>query len=155
VQKEKLRNNIKFKLYNSQLKYSKDTDKFLKNLSVSSILKDLFIKTKTNISFIEVNFLTAIEIQKLNNQYRKKNEPTDVLSFNAGTIGEIDLCLAIIANNAIIHNVEDFEELERCIIHGILHLLGFDHTDKFNHDDYSSTKMFIIQENLLKKCRIK
>lgn len=86
------------------------------------------------------------EMQTLNSQYRKKDAPTDVLSFseyesmaeicqqaeneNDIFIGEIILCPAYISNNA----KEDGETFEYALnyitSHGILHLLGFPHGKK-------------------------
>jgi probable rRNA maturation factor len=53
-------------------------------------------------------------IKELNKQYRGENKATDVLSFS---YGEIVICPVKVRKN----------ELARVLIHGILHLLGFDH----------------------------
>ncbi len=55
-------------------------------------------------------------IKELNKIYRKKNQPTDVLSFSYDAGGEIVLCPKQIKG-----------EIGRVLIHGILHLLGYDH----------------------------
>jgi len=57
------------------------------------------------------------EIKELNKQYRRKNKPTDVLSFAYDkNLGEVIIC-----------PIQAKKELERVLIHGILHLFGFDH----------------------------
>lgn len=77
------------------------------------------------------------EIQALNHTYRQIDSPTDVLSFEDGTPdpfdGEIhlgDIVISFIRANQQArdegHSVED--ELMLLIVHGMLHLLGYDHT---------------------------
>jgi probable rRNA maturation factor len=67
-------------------------------------------------------FVEKEEIQKLNKKYRKKDKPTDVLSFifNEGNnLGEIVICPEVVK--------EKGEKIIEVFIHGILHLLGYDH----------------------------
>lgn len=97
---------------------------------------------------LSIALVNEEEIKTLNNQYRKKNAPTDVLSFcecESTTelctkkqlvsgqplfIGELILCPDYIKRNA----EEDGETMEYALTyitaHGILHLLGFDHGKK-------------------------
>ena len=71
-----------------------------------------------------VAFVSAAEIARLNEQYRGKEGPTDVLSFpvdEAGDapgpreLGDIVIC------------VEHTADLREAVVHGALHLVGFDH----------------------------
>jgi probable rRNA maturation factor len=80
-------------------------------------------------------------IQTLNRQYRDKDEPTDVLSFEQGDrytgpdgierilAGDIVISLGGLARNVADFSVSEDEELRRLIVHGILHLSGMDHSD--------------------------
>lgn len=67
------------------------------------------------------------EIKRLNWKYRKKNRPTDVLSFLYEDSGEIVLCPKIIRQNAKLFKTSFKKELNRILIHGLLHLAGYDH----------------------------
>ena len=75
------------------------------------------------------------EIQKLNRLYRSKNEPTDVLSFPLGKdlpkgevlLGDVIISVEKAASQARERGGSLEEELETLLIHGILHLLGYDH----------------------------
>lgn len=68
------------------------------------------------------------QIKVLNNRYRKKNKPTDVLSFRyQENFGEIFICLDQIKKNAKTHQLTTQQETRKIIIHGMLHLVGFDH----------------------------
>jgi probable rRNA maturation factor len=71
-------------------------------------------------------------IRQLNSRFRGKNQPTDVLSFPAalpanGFAGDIAVSLDVAASNARLlgHSVSD--EIRILILHGILHLAGYDH----------------------------
>lgn len=77
-------------------------------------------------------------IAGLNNEYRGKDGPTDVLSFSLGEwyesesgrrymAGDVVLCPPVLVRNAAEFGVTEEEELRRLIIHGILHLSGMDH----------------------------
>ncbi|KKR06352.1 MAG: hypothetical protein UT34_C0001G0392 [candidate division WS6 bacterium GW2011_GWF2_39_15] len=89
-------------------------------------------------------------MRKINKEYRKVNEPTDVLSFNIDeTINEIYICPSYIykryrGRNFII-------EVYRMIIHGLLHIYGFDHKGKFDKLEKDSEEMFQLQETILNK----
>jgi probable rRNA maturation factor len=72
------------------------------------------------------------KIRRLNSRFRGKDSPTDVLSFPAGPwangfSGDIAVSLDIAARNAreLGHSVA--EEIRILILHGILHLAGYDH----------------------------
>jgi len=75
------------------------------------------------------------EIQELNATYRKKNQPTDVLSFSSESflptgerlLGDVVISVEQAKRQAAERKLELGDELERLLIHGILHLLGYDH----------------------------
>lgn len=75
-------------------------------------------------------FLSPVEMAKLNLRYRQKNGPTDVLSFSAleaGYLGEVIICPVQVRENARRFKEEFLKELQRVLVHGLLHLLGYDH----------------------------
>lgn len=105
---------------------------------------------------LPISFVNSDVIKDLNKKYRDVNFPTDVITFNAyenGNIpnneiifpGDIVICLSEIKNNCLKYNVEFYEELQRVLIHSILHLLGWTH-DSY---DFINEKMLVKQENLL------
>jgi probable rRNA maturation factor len=131
-------------------KVRKETQHFLNMLENNGIFLDTFKKYSKDLSYFEINFLTSEEIQNLNLQFRNIDSPTDVLSFDAKYIGEIDLCLDVISINAKDLNIDFHQELYRCIIHGILHILGFDHISKLTDQTLHEEPMFLLQEEILK-----
>lgn len=64
------------------------------------------------------------EIKTLNKQYRDKNEPTDVLSFE---YGEVIICVPVAERQAKEHGITLADELCLLFVHGTLHVLGYDH----------------------------
>ena len=78
---------------------------------------------------IEVAFVGSGRIKKLNKKYRHKNKATDVLSFEGEGkyLGEIVVCAAVVKKNAKLARVPYSRELAHILIHGTLHLLGYEH----------------------------
>ncbi|MGE0528690.1 MAG: rRNA maturation RNase YbeY, partial [Bdellovibrionales bacterium] len=77
-----------------------------------------------------VVFVSAREMKRMNHFYRGKDYATDVLSFEgveAGSVGELILCFSTIKSQAKHTGFSERGELGYMIIHGVLHLLGFDH----------------------------
>ncbi|KGE73728.1 rRNA maturation RNase YbeY [Spirochaeta lutea] len=95
---------------------------------------------------VSIILCTNKYMKDINNAYRGKNEPTDVLSFpqvaspdelpdiaqlkkenNFFLAGDILISLDGVQENASFFKVSPEEELRRLLIHGILHLSGMDH----------------------------
>ncbi len=74
-------------------------------------------------------------IQELNRQYRQIDQPTDVLSFPDGSelpngrilLGQLVVSLETARVQAEDGGHSEIRELEELVLHGVLHLLGFDH----------------------------
>ena len=80
----------------------------------------------------EVNVLLArnAEIRRLNRDFRRLDKPTDVLSFPAVTgevAGDIAISADIARRNARQLGHSTTEEVKVLIVHGLLHLAGYDH----------------------------
>lgn len=79
---------------------------------------------------VQVLITSSDELRDLNRRFRRKDKPTDVLSFPAildGEAGDIAISADIASENAyrLGHALE--EELRVLILHGMLHLAGHDH----------------------------
>lgn len=75
-------------------------------------------------------FLNENDAKKLNWNYRCKDYPTDILSFDSEdptALGELVLCPQVITKQAKDHGISVEDEFGYTILHGVLHLLGFDH----------------------------
>lgn len=69
-------------------------------------------------------FVGSSEMKKLNQKYRGKNEPTDVLSFE---YGEVIVCVPVAVRQAKEHKMSLNDEFCLLFTHGVLHVLGYDH----------------------------
>ena len=114
-------------------------EEFLKNVC-QKVLRGEKLKNETGISLALVG---QGEMRKLNKKYRNKNKITDVLAFpelkmlterfkigsfqKTRGLGEIVICVREVKKNAKKFNSTFEQELKKCLIHGILHLLGYDH----------------------------
>ncbi|HTK94277.1 MAG TPA: rRNA maturation RNase YbeY, partial [Terriglobales bacterium] len=70
------------------------------------------------------------EIRRLNRDFRRQDKPTDVLSFPAvtgGVAGDIAISADIARSNARQLGHSTTEEVKVLIVHGLLHLAGYDH----------------------------
>jgi probable rRNA maturation factor len=83
-----------------------------------------------------ITFVSDDEMCKLNNQFRGKNLTTDVLSFpyeadefdaDKNFLGDIVISIEQAERQAIENNLTLENEVFQLILHGILHLLGYDH----------------------------
>lgn len=79
---------------------------------------------------LSVVFVSAKEIRRLNREFRGKDKPTDVLSFESieeSSLGELVIAVDVIRAQAREHSLSLQDELGYMLLHGILHLLGYDH----------------------------
>ena len=104
-----------------------------------------------NPAHITLAFINKKNMQKLNHQFRKKNSATDILSFapvEQDSLGELALCLSVVYQNtpkAWSHK----KWLYYLILHGLLHLLGFEHDADDAHK--KDGKMYQLQDSVFQK----
>jgi probable rRNA maturation factor len=114
--------------------------------SLEGILSSLSDKS------LEVIVVDNDTIASINAEYRGKNAPTDVLSFplediGMGMLGSIVISIdkAIEKSHEFNHSLED--EMKLLFIHGLLHLLGYDH-EVDNGQMREKEKEIILKYNL-------
>ena len=111
-------------------------------------------------SDLGITLVDEDEITKLHIQWMNLPGPTDVLSFpmdelkpfsasdGPGIIGDIVICPQFAAKQATNHSTAD--EISLLTVHGVLHLLGFDHVEEEEHK-----VMFGIQDKTLAEWKAK
>ena len=116
-------------------------------------------KTLTN-KDIELIITNNQEIASLNREYRDKDYPTDVLSFPLNNefdnlpLGSIVISKEFIFSGAKEFNHNPKDEFLLLFIHGLLHLLGFDH-EKDNKEMRNKEKEIINNFNLPKSLLVR
>ena len=131
------------------------------NIKIKSInktlLKKTLIKTMEYLNIenrhIDITFINDSQMKMLNHKYAKKNISTDVLSFSVEgydkeLLGNIFISLNYAKKNTFNNSNSLIKEVKILCIHGILHLLGYDHSNK-----KSEKVMFDLQEKLYEKFR--
>lgn len=113
-------------------------EEFLKKI-ISAVLKGEKVEKKVELS---IALIGSGRMRKLNRKYRSKNRVTDVLAFpesevifekfkigplkKAKSLGEIIICLREVKKNSKRFESGFEKELARVVIHGALHLLGYE-----------------------------
>lgn len=118
------------------------------NKWVRALGRTLVKRHKKSVSDKElvVVFVNPNEMKRLNKLYRGKNYATDVLSFETedpNSLGELVLCWPTIKAQSERTGLSPRGELGYMIVHGTLHLLGYDHGDT-----ESEARMFALQDKI-------
>ena len=128
---------------------------FLKDLH--QIMQEELDPNFDNNWVVSLKFVTPEEMQILNKSYRNINKPTNVLSFGNGLsksseeffLGDIAICFDIVSREAKEQSKAVNDHLAHLYIHGVLHLLGYDHVD-----DSSTKTMEALEKNILSKIEV-
>ena len=114
---------------------------------------------------LSIFFCSDSYIKELNKNYRNIDSATDVLSFENGEeyedeqgkwfcAGDIAISLETLPVNAKYFSQSQDEELKRLLIHGILHLNGYDHGEEHIEKGVRpSCEMLLKQESLLEELK--
>jgi probable rRNA maturation factor len=104
---------------------------------------------------IGILFVDDRQIRNLNERYLKKNRPTNVISFpmaqgefseiNPQLLGDVVISVETAIREAQESGLSLEEEIAFLLIHGILHLVGYDHTEE------DRQRMAAVQEGLFKR----
>ena len=127
--------------------YTRSFNKSIFNKILTKSLKYLKISSK----IIFITFISDYRMKKLNYMFKKNNRSTDVLSFNYDNkmnevLGEIFISINYCKKNIKTNNNSLKKEIILIAIHGILHLIGYNHIKKEDEK-----KMFMMQNKLYEK----
>ncbi len=109
---------------------------------------------------VSVRVVDVEEMQTLNREYRARDMPTNVLSFPAGEIaglpdgeaavlGDVVICAAVVRDEAVEQGKALAEHWGHMLVHGTLHLLGYDHMT-----DAEATEMEGLEVRILTSCGV-
>lgn len=101
---------------------------------------------------LTIRIVDIDEISQLNQQYRGKQGPTNVLSFPADLpehihiplLGDIIICAPIVAEEAQKQNKTPEAHWAHIITHGVLHLLGYDHIDNQDAEEMEALETALL-----------
>lgn len=99
-------------------------------------------------TMLSIAFVSQLTIRRLNHDYRGKDQVTDILSFEGvggkKSLGELILAWPYVAKQAKQKKVSLEQELALLLIHGVLHLKGYDH-----ETDLDAQLMLPLQNKIL------
>lgn len=131
----------------------------LKNLnSIQEVANKILKKYKPTLfenslnSEIHINFISDLEIQDLNKEYRQKDKPTDVLSWgfiNQDLLphelaGEIYISTETAIKDSAAKNITIQEQYQFLIVHGLLHVFDYDHNNDQEEDEMNQVTEEIL-----------
>lgn len=143
-------------------KFTIDNEYGYKNYGyVKKVLNATLKHENINNAVFSVIFVDEETIQNINRDYRNIDRVTDVISFafedngklvynDVRLLGEIYICIPRMKEQAIEYGHSEKRELSFLAVHGLLHLLGYDHMKKDDEE-----KMFALQELILDGQNIK
>ena len=103
---------------------------------------------------VTIRIVDCAESQNLNASYRGKDKPTNVLSFpfdapdevEINLLGDLVICAPVVNAEATEQNKSTMDHWAHMVIHGILHLLGFDHIDENDAQEMESLEITLLSE---------
>ncbi len=101
---------------------------------------------------VTIRIVDEFESQSLNRDYRGKDKPTNVLSFpfeappgvELDLLGDLIICRQVVEEEAKEQNKDLFAHWAHMVVHGSLHLLGYDHIDDEEAEEMESLEISIM-----------
>jgi probable rRNA maturation factor len=120
---------------------------------VEAIARATLASERVRDAMLSITFLSNAAMARLNAKHLGHRGATDVISFgfrgagkHSPIIGDIYIAPAVARTNALVHGVPVREELARLVVHGTLHVLGYEHPAA---EARTSSPMWKRQERLL------
>jgi probable rRNA maturation factor len=113
----------------------------------------LYVLSREGKTGLEINlvFTDNTYIKKINLEYRMKNSATDVISFGSLSGGDILISVDRAKEQAVEYGVSLEEELNRLLIHGVLHVTGYDHIKSSDRVKMEAKEKKYLKKALEKK----
>ena len=101
---------------------------------------------------VTIRFTDEAESQSLNHEYRGKDKPTNVLSFpfeappgiEINLLGDLVICAPVISREAEEQRKDVSNHYAHMTVHGLLHLMGYDHIDDAEAEEMESKEIDIL-----------
>ena len=128
-------------------------DEVPKPASIQSWASAACLENVENDAFISILVSSPEQSRELNRQYRDKDKPTNVLSFpmqlpdevGVHMLGDIVLCAAVIDAEARSQSKAESAHWAHMVVHGMLHLQGYDHIDNDEAEEMEKLEIQILQ----------
>ena len=110
------------------------------------------LKNEIEDAEIVIRIVDTEESKLLNGRYRNKNDPTNVLSFpfrpppavSSNLLGDLVICAPIVRREATEQGIALLDHWAHLVVHGCLHLLGYDHQEKEQAEEMEALESRIL-----------
>lgn len=115
------------------------------------VLNAKLIPLKSDCIELCIRIVDEAESAALNQRYRKKNGPTNVLAFPLdinpfGLLGDLAICAKVVRKEACEQGKTVTAHFSHMVVHGVLHLLGFDHQTEKQALEMESLEIKFLQK---------
>lgn len=123
------------------------------------LLKEVCLQANQESAEVSILLTDAAHMQTLNRDFRQKDAPTNVLSFESGQLrrtflpdhrpvllGDIALGYEVLANESSANNIPFENHLTHLLVHGMLHLLGFDHMTENDAQEMETLEISVLSK---------
>lgn len=101
---------------------------------------------------LTIRVVDEAESQALNHEYRGKDKPTNVLSFpfevpehvELSLLGDLIICYQVVEREATEQNKTNLAHWAHMVVHGVLHLLGYDHIDDDEAEEMEAIEVKVL-----------
>ena len=103
---------------------------------------------------VTIRIVDEVEITQLNEEYRNKQGVTNVLSFpfecpaevELNLLGDLVICAAVVAREAEEQGKTEIAHWTHMIVHGMLHLLGYDHIEEAEAEQMEQHEIAVLAQ---------
>ena len=133
------------RFFNSNIKFNLKNKRIIKDW-----IKSVISYNKKSVGDINYIFTSEDEILEINNKYLNHNFYTDIITFpyvkEKKISADIYICIDIVQSNANEFNQKFHKELCRVIVHGILHMVGYDDQNKKEQQEMRKAENFLLNK---------
>ena len=131
-----------------------DTQAALTDEIIVNTVSNVLTRHHSGVGELTIRFVDSDESQSLNHAYRNKDKPTNVLSFptelpdfiESPLLGDLIICDAVVRTESTEQHKSLVHHYQHLIVHGVLHLLGFDHIDDEDAEIMESHEIAVLNE---------
>ena len=138
------------------LDIQREVEALPKDEELMSWVKAALLFEKHHDSELTIRFVNKKESAELNEQYRNKRGSTNILSFpfeipselegELNLLGDLIICADVVKEEAIEQQKKEISHWAHMVIHGTLHLLGYDHLTDNEADEMEQKEIKILSQ---------
>jgi len=122
---------------------------------IKDIARDVLRSERVRNALVSITFVDRRRITALNRRHLGRRAATDVIAFGFSrasaadpVVGDVYIAPEVARDNARARGIAARQEITRVVVHGLLHVLGFDHPD---NEAREQSPMWVRQERLVRR----